>query len=46
MRQRTLYINTIFNTAEGILKSYKPNNRPSKYIKQKLTEKKGEIVLQ
>jgi len=49
MRQsRTLYIIKRFNTA-GRHNTYKyltPRNRPSNYMKQKLTELKGYTVLQ
>lgn len=49
MRQsRTLYIIKRFNTARrhNNYKYLTPNNRPSNYMKQKLTELKGYTGLQ
>ena len=49
MRQsRILYIIKIFNTTRrhNNYKHLKPNNRPSNYMKQKLTELKEYTVLQ
>lgn len=41
-QKRTIYINKCFSTASITINIYTLNDRPSNYMKQKLTETKGE----